>query len=99
MGTKTKKEMASFFELQMSRDENLGCDPLGWTHGGSYYNWLVSWFYFTYLCDLQPTYKGVTIHLLSTIWTSQRMNVNTTCFAEFFGCHNFNSSDILSHLG
>ena len=26
------------------------------------------------------------------------MNVNTTCFAELFGCHNFNSSDILSHL-
>ena len=26
------------------------------------------------------------------------MNVNTTCFAEFWDVNNFNSSDILSHL-
>ena len=29
-------------------------------------NWLVSWF-IPYLRDLQPTYIGVTIHLLSTM--------------------------------
>ena len=29
-------------------------------------SWLVSWF-ITYLGDLQPTYKGVIIHLLSTM--------------------------------
>ena len=33
-------------------------------------NYLVSWF-ITYLGDLQPTYKGVIIHLLSTSRTSQ----------------------------
>ena len=29
-------------------------------------NWLVSWF-ITYLRDLQPTYKGVITHLLSSM--------------------------------
>ena len=30
-------------------------------------NWLVSWLFITYLRDLQATYKGVIIHLLSTM--------------------------------